>query len=177
MARGPGWHSVAFDRRRLRLLGGQARLGSSAFAKLPEGTQVPKVVEPMPAAKAKPRPAAKKAAAAKRPAAKKAASAAKRPAARSQPKDKNPVQLSAELSEDVLQSLEDGAKAAIEAVRNFVETVDEALPLHGDGPSKREEITDSALEMAQRLVTTQYDFLRKVVDSATKALPGGDGRK
>ena len=103
MARGPGWHSVAFDRRRLRLLGGQARLGSSAFAKLPEGTQVPKVVEPMPAAKAKPRPAAKKAAAAKRPAAKKAASAAKRPAARSQPKDKNPVQLSAELSEDVLQ--------------------------------------------------------------------------
>jgi hypothetical protein len=177
MARGPGWHSVAFDRRRLRLLGGQARLGSSAFAKLPEGTQVPKVVEPMPAAKAKPRPAAKKAAAAKRPAAKKAASAAKRPAARSQPKDKNPVQLSAELSEDVLQSLEDGAKAAIEAVRKFVETVDEALPLHGDGPSKREEITDSALEMAQRLVTTQYDFLRKVVDSATKALPGGDGRK
>jgi hypothetical protein len=132
----------------------------------------------MPAAKAKPRPAAKKApAASKRPAAKKATPAAKRPAARSEPKDKNAVELTTELSEEILQSLEDGARAAIDAVRKFVETVDEALPLPSEGASKREEITDSALEMAQRLVTMQYDFLRKVVDSAGKALPGLDGRK
>jgi hypothetical protein len=82
-----------------------------------------------------------------------------------------------ELSEDVLQELEDGAQSAIEAVRKFLGTVDEALPLRGEGPSKREEITDSALEMAQRLVHTQYDFLRKVMDSAGKSLSRSDDAK
>ena len=59
-------------------------------------------------------------------------------------------------------------------MRKFVETVDKALPPRGEGPSRREEITDSALEMAQRLVHTQYDFLRKVVDSAGKSLTRSD---
>jgi len=76
-----------------------------------------------------------------------------------------------------MQSLEDGARSAIEAVRKFLETVDGALPLRGEGPSKREEITDSALEMAQRLVHTQSDFLRKVVDSAGKSLGRSDDAK
>jgi uncharacterized hydantoinase/oxoprolinase family protein len=65
-----------------------------------------------------------------------------------------------ELTDDVLKSLEEGAQNAIEAVRKFVETVDKALPTGGDGPSRREEITDSALEMAERLVHAQSDFLQ-----------------
>ena len=80
------------------------------------------------------------------------------------------VQRTADLSEDVLKSLDDGARAAIDAVRKFADTVDRVLPPRGEGPSKREEITDSALEMAQRLVHTQYEFLSKVVDSAGKSL-------
>jgi signal transduction histidine kinase len=80
------------------------------------------------------------------------------------------VERSTELSEDVLQELEDGAQSAIEAVRRFLATLEEALPPRGEGPSRREEITDSALEMAQRLVHTQSEFLRKVVDSADKWL-------
>ena len=79
------------------------------------------------------------------------------------------------LSDEVLKSVEAGQRAAIDAVRKFVETVDKALPPRGEGPSRREEITDSALEMAQRLVHTQYEFLRKVVDSAGKTL-GGSGK-
>jgi tRNA(Ser,Leu) C12 N-acetylase TAN1 len=89
------------------------------------------------------------------------------------------VKRTTELSEDVLKSLDAGAQTAIEAVRKFVDTVDKALPLNGEseGSSKREEITDSALEMAQRLVHTQYDFLRKVVDSAGKSLTrSGDAK-
>jgi len=82
------------------------------------------------------------------------------------------VERTAELSEDLLQDLEDGARSALDAVRSFLVTVDEVLPAHGDGPSRREEITDSALEMAQRLVHTQAEFLRKVVDSAAKSLSG-----
>ena len=63
-------------------------------------------------------------------------------------------------------------------MRKFVDTVDHTLPAlpHGEGPSRRQEIVDSALEMADRLVHTQYDFIRKVVQSAGKSL-GESGRK
>ena len=79
------------------------------------------------------------------------------------------IERTTELSEDVVKSLDEGAQSAIEALRKFAETVDRVLPPRGDGPSRREEITDAGLEMAQRLVHTQADFLRKVVDSAGKS--------
>ncbi len=126
----------------------------------------------------KPRPATtKKAAARKRSAAHRGTaprSAAPRSSGRRDAR--SAAKRTAELSDDVLRSLDDGARSAIDAVRKFVETVDEALPPHGEGPSRREEITDSALEMAQRLVHTQYDFLRKVVDSAGRSLTRSDDR-
>jgi tRNA(Ser,Leu) C12 N-acetylase TAN1 len=87
------------------------------------------------------------------------------------------VKQTTELSEDVFKELEAGAQSAIEAVRKFVATVDRVLPPRGEGPSRREEITDSALEMAQRLVHTQADFLRKAVDSAGKTLTRSDDAK
>ena len=64
------------------------------------------------------------------------------------------VDRTSELSEDVLKSLESGSRAAIEAVRKFVDVVDEALPAlpHGDRPSRRREIVDAAMDMADRLV-------------------------
>ena len=80
------------------------------------------------------------------------------------------------LSDDVLESVEAGQRAAIDAVHKFVDTVDRTLP-HGEGPSGRQEIVDSAMEMADRLVHTQYDFIRKVVDSAGKTLGGSKGKK
>ena len=82
-----------------------------------------------------------------------------------------------ELSDDVLKSLESGQRAAIEAVRKFVDTVDEALPALGERPSRRQEVVDAAMEMADRLVHTQYDFLRSVVQSAGKALSGQENGK
>ncbi len=87
------------------------------------------------------------------------------------------VDRTTELSEDVLKALDDGARTAIEAVRKFVETVDRELPPRGEGPSRREEITDSALEMAQRLVHAQYEFVSKVVDGAGKTLTGRNRAK
>ena len=108
------------------------------------------------------------------PAAKRGAVARKAPAAKTKHDENGAVERTAELSEDVLQELEDGARGAIDAVRKSLVTVDEALPPHGEGPSRREEITDSALEMAQRLVHTQSEFLRKVVDSAGKTLSRQD---
>jgi hypothetical protein len=84
------------------------------------------------------------------------------------------VDRTSELSDDVLKSLESGSRAAIEAVRKFVDVVDEALPAlpHGERPSRRREIVDAAMDMADRLVKTQYEFLRNVVRSAATTIGG-----
>lgn len=87
------------------------------------------------------------------------------------------VASAAELSEEVLKSVEKGQRAAIEAVRRFVDTVDEVLPAIGDRPSRRQTVIDAALDMADKLVTTQYDFLRNVVRDAGHALNKPDDTK
>ena len=86
------------------------------------------------------------------------------------PKQKGAVARTADLSEEVLKTVEAGQRAAIEAVRKFVDTVDEALPAIGDRPSRRETLIDAALDMADKLVTTQYDFLRSIMRSADRSL-------
>lgn len=75
-----------------------------------------------------------------------------------------------EMSEQVLEAVKRGQQGALEAVRTFVDTVDQALPLHGEGPSKRQEVIDSALTMADRLVQSQYDFLSSVIRNAGNTL-------
>ena len=75
-----------------------------------------------------------------------------------------------ELSEQVLESVKTGQQAAVEAVRKFVGTVDQTLPLHSDESSKRQPVIDSALEMADRLVEAQYNFIQNVVRSAGHSL-------
>jgi hypothetical protein len=87
------------------------------------------------------------------------------------------VNRTTELSDEVLKSLESGQRAAIDAVRKFVDTVDEKLPALGERPSRRQEIVDAAMEMADKLVHTQYDFLRNVVQGAGKALSKPDDGK
>jgi hypothetical protein len=87
---------------------------------------------------------------------------------------KGPVARSAELSEAVLKSVESGQRAAIEAVRKFVDKVDEALPATGDRSSRRDSVIDAALDMADKLVAAQYDFLRHVVRDAASSLSKPD---
>jgi hypothetical protein len=65
----------------------------------------------------------------------------------------------------VLRPFEEGQRAAADAVRRFVETVESAMPRR-EGSQMRQEVVESALEMAERLVQTQYDILRRVVQSA-----------
>jgi hypothetical protein len=51
------------------------------------------------------------------------------------------------------------------------------LPSLGERPKKREEVVDAAMEMADKLVRSQYEFLRSVVHSASKVIDGPrDGR-
>jgi hypothetical protein len=87
------------------------------------------------------------------------------------------VDRTTELSDEVLKSIEAGQLAAIEAVHKFLESGDRALPPFGEGPSRRQQVLDAAMEMADRLVQTQYDFIRKLIDSTATSLSEDDGAK
>lgn len=87
------------------------------------------------------------------------------------------IEKTTELSEQVLEQVKESQQAAIEAVRGFMDSVDEALPDHGDTPSKRQEIIDSALQMSQKLVKTEYDFLSSIVHNAGEAPTGAGSKK
>jgi hypothetical protein len=80
----------------------------------------------------------------------------------------------AEISEEVLHAVQKGQQIALEAVRRFVETVNEALP-PAAASTKRQEVIDSAFQMTDRHVAAQYEFIQKVVGSAAKSLSGGEG--
>ncbi len=80
----------------------------------------------------------------------------------------------ADVSEEVLKSVESGQRAAIDAVRKFVGTVDEAIPALVD-VSRRKTIVDAALDLADSLVTTRVEFLRSVVRSASETVSSKPG--
>ena len=82
-----------------------------------------------------------------------------------------------ELSEDMIQALEDGGRAAVEAVKLFLVTVEEALPQVEGARRVEKKITESALKMAEQLIHTQSEFLQKVVDSAGKSLSRSEEEK
>ena len=114
----------------------------------------------------------------RKPAAAKASAtrAHRTPAKGGEAEHKTAIARTTELSEDVLQRVEAGQRAAIEAVTEFIDTVDRALP-HGVADAKRQTVIDAAMKMADRLVHTQYDFLRKVVHDAGKSLTRLEGEK
>jgi hypothetical protein len=87
---------------------------------------------------------------------------------------KNRIERTTELSEQVLEQISASQQSALEAVREFTESVDRALPLNGDGPSRRQIVIDSALSISQRLVKAQYDFAGEVVRGAGKVLSKPD---
>jgi hypothetical protein len=76
---------------------------------------------------------------------------------------------------EVLASVEAGQRAAIEAVRGFVDTVDPTLAVRGEDASTRQSVIDAGVEMADRLVQAQYGFLRSFVHTAGSVVsPSGD---
>jgi hypothetical protein len=85
------------------------------------------------------------------------------------------VDKTTELSEEALESVRTGQQRAMAAVREFVDTVGKTQT--GEDPSKRQEVIDSALEMADRLIQTEYDFLRSIVQSAGKSLGASTNAK
>lgn len=90
----------------------------------------------------------------------------------------------ASLSDQVLESAKAGQHAATDAVRNFVSTIDDAIRERRDAiredsalHSLRKTIVDAALEMAEKLVATQYEFHRSLLRTADRALGASDDEK
>jgi len=72
----------------------------------------------------------------------------------------------AELSDDVLESVEASRKQAVDAVRKFVDQVRGDLP----DESRRKNVIDAALDLTEELVTGRIEFFRSVVKSAGQAV-------
>ena len=73
---------------------------------------------------------------------------------------------SAELSDDVLESVEASRKQAIDAIRKFVDEVGGEVP----DESRRKNVIDAALNLTEELVTGRIEFFRSVVRSAGHAV-------
>ena len=80
------------------------------------------------------------------------------------------------LSEHLLKSLETSQRATIEALGAFVVTLEEAMPRQVASTSEVvKQITDSGVEMTDRLVHADYHFLRTVIEGIAKSLSSQDG--
>jgi hypothetical protein len=82
---------------------------------------------------------------------------------------KTVAERAADLSDEVLESVGARQQAAIEAVRKFVDTLDEAMPNLVD-PELRKKILDAALDLAEQLATSTNEFLRSIGRSASETL-------
>lgn len=71
---------------------------------------------------------------------------------------------------EIIDALQDGEQAALNAVQAFVEAVDESLP-KVDGPEDggRTRIIQSAFEMVDQLVTSSNDFARSIIQTSERA--------
>lgn len=88
------------------------------------------------------------------------------------------VDRTAKLSDELLKSFDTGERAAIEAVGEFVITIEEALPKEVTGTAEvAKQVTESGFGMTDRLVHTGNGLLRDVVHSAAKSLSRHDAGK
>jgi len=75
----------------------------------------------------------------------------------------------------VITSVARAEKTAIDAVRDFVETVNRAFPDVGDDRGPRQQIIDSAFKMTEQLVGASNELAHRVVKAghvAAKRVPG-----
>lgn len=73
-------------------------------------------------------------------------------------------------SEEILQQwlelAKTGGRTATGTVRKFADTVDRLVPVDGVGLTKRRELMSAALEMTDRLLQSEHDLVRSLMQSA-----------
>src|SRR5947207_280331 len=69
----------------------------------------------------------------------------------------------------IIESLRDAEQSALEAVRKFVDAVDDAFPDLGEGGPRR-KIIDAAFKMTEQLVGTTNQLAQRIVTVTENAL-------
>ena len=73
-------------------------------------------------------------------------------------------------SRRLIDTIERAERASLEAVRNFLDTVDGEFPHRGDADGPRRKIIDSAFKMTEQLVSASTGFAKNVLEVTEKAL-------
>src|SRR5690348_6506444 len=79
-----------------------------------------------------------------------------------------------EVLQQWLELAKTGQRTATGTVRKFADTVDRLIPMDGVGMPRRRELISAALEMSERLIQSEYDFMRSLVQSAVFVNVGVD---
>jgi hypothetical protein len=74
------------------------------------------------------------------------------------------------LSDEVLERVEARQRAALEALRKFVDRLDDAMPNLGDNPSVRKKVVDAIVDYYEQFATTTNEFVTAMVHNAIGTL-------
>ncbi len=86
---------------------------------------------------------------------------------------KKTEEVGAELLLNIIGTVDDDEKAAFDAIRRFVESVDSALPGGGkkNAPSRSVRLVEAALDMIEQLLGVSNDAATRLTNSVRQALP------
>ena len=88
--------------------------------------------------------------------------------------EKTVAERASDLPHEVLERVEARQRAAIEAMRKFVDLLDEALPDLGE--ERRKKVLDAFVDFAEKVGTTTNDFVARMVRSASGTLKEGTAK-
>ena len=74
---------------------------------------------------------------------------------------------------ELIDTIDDNEKAALRAIREFIESVDAALPGGGtkNAPGRRVEVVEAGLRMIEELLGVSNDVAQRLTESVREALP------
>jgi hypothetical protein len=83
----------------------------------------------------------------------------------------------AEFRLDLIQTIDDNERAALDAIRRFVGKVDKTIPGAGKkgAPRRQLEAVEAGLNMIEQMLTVSNEVAQRVIESVREALPGTKG--
>ena len=86
---------------------------------------------------------------------------------------KKPEDVGAEFVLDVIDTVDDDEKAAFDAIRRFLESVDSSLPggSKKGAPSRRLQLIESAVDMIELLLGVSNEAAQRLTKSVRNAIP------
>jgi hypothetical protein len=76
----------------------------------------------------------------------------------------------------LFDTIEHAETKSLEAVRKFLDTVNDVVPHLGDDDGPRRKVIDSAFEMTEQLVASSTRLAQNILDMTQRALRESDGK-